>query len=123
VNVHLANTTALYAGFLGVWALAASVLRRPRGRAHRSGLVLLELAAIVQVGLSTVGLLGGHRPAELGTLLGYLVASIVVLPLVVGSAAGEDGPWAGAIVGVGCVALAVVALRLKVTWAVGGPGA
>lgn len=118
MSPHLAVTIALYAAFLAAWAIGAALLGRPRGRTHGVALVALELAAVVQVTLDVAGLLAGHRPPQPATHLGYLVASLVVLPIALSSAgpAEDDGPWGSAIAAVGCCAMAVVALRLRVTW-------
>jgi hypothetical protein len=117
MSPHLAATIALYAGFVACWAVGAAVLRRSPGRTQRPALVALQLAAALQAVLDVAGLLGGHRPPSPAVHLGYVVASVVVLPIALSSAgADDDDPWRAAIVAVGCVATAVVALRLRVTW-------
>lgn len=111
-----------YAGLLAVWAAGAAVLRRPRGPAHSVGLAVLELMLLVQAVLRGVGMLdGGPAPVEPAVHLGYLGASVLLLPLLLaltrpaGHATRADAAWYSATVAVACVAVAVVDVRLMAT--------
>ncbi len=121
MSAHLATTLALYALGLGGWA-ALTALGAPRTPALLASLVLLEAGALVQAGLDLAGLAGGHHPAERATHLGYVAASVLLLPIVLSSASPERvfGRWDAAIACVGCLGMAVVALRLRATWAAAG---
>jgi len=112
----LAFSTAL-AG-VGVAGLTAVRLatRRYRWRGIAPALLAIEVMLVVLAILDVAGLAGGHRPAEPATHLAYLGASLVVLPAAASQAAGDDGFWAGLLVAVAAVALAVVIVRLQTTW-------
>lgn len=126
MTAALALAVLGYSGLLAVWAAAVAVLRRPRGGAHTAGMVLLELMLAAQAGLRGVDLLnGGAAPVEPGTHLGYLAASVVVLPLLLalarptGPATRNDAAWYSAAVAVACVAVLIIEVRLLAT---GPPG-
>ena len=64
----------------------------------------------------------GHRPADAVTNVGYVVVSLVLLPLLVGSrvaAAGEVAAPARSdhiVVALACGVVAIVVLRMHATW-------
>jgi hypothetical protein len=65
-----------------------------------------------------VALAGGHRPAELPTFLAYL-GTVVLLPVAgVLWARSEPTRWAGTVLGVAAVAVAVMLWRLLQLWEV-----
>jgi hypothetical protein len=83
----LAVFVLLYSGLLGCWALVGAVRGRGLGLGYLGGLVLLELTLLVRAGLELSRLMAasggfGRGYAEPGVHAGYLLASIVVLPLV-----------------------------------------
>ena len=114
-------------------ALALVAAGAPLLPAARAGVVVLELLLVVQAVLDVVSLARGHRPVDPGTHAGYLVASVVLLPVLVarrprstpagpvpGSADAGDRP-PGRVTqladAVAVAATAVVSVRLRVTWA------
>ena len=98
----------------------STALRRRIGTAHLATTALLELLLVVQAVVVTVALVGGERPAELATFLAYLV-SVVLLP-VAGLlwARSEPTRWAGTVLGVAALAVAVMLWRLLDLWRVTG---
>jgi hypothetical protein len=80
----LALVLLAYAALLALWALVAAILRRPRGPAHAVGLVLLELGLVVQAVVRALGVAAGDQPARPAAHVGYLAASVVLLPLLLG---------------------------------------
>jgi hypothetical protein len=117
VSRHLAATIAGYALLLAAWSAA----RAARGRGLQAPQLvaagLLQGALVVGGILEVARLLGGgHRAAEPTTHVGYLVASVLVLPLAVSNTSPARATrWDAAIVAVGALATAVVVLRLRVT--------
>jgi hypothetical protein len=113
----------LYAALLAGWALVVAVMRRRPGPGLLGGLVLLELTLVAQAVLDGIGLAAGHRVAEPATHLGYLVTSVVLLPLLLGLTrpprrAGSRPVAAGltaAVIVVACAAVVVVDARLVAT--------
>lgn len=72
---------------------------------------LLVLRAVAGLG----ALAAGNRPAELETHVGYLLASVCVVPLAVRSVEDDDGPWTVGVIGVAAVAVAVISWRMVAT--------
>jgi hypothetical protein len=127
VNASLpakADRTASYSFCIDKGSTGGAALQgREAGAYHRAGLAVLQAAAVVQAGLDVAGELAGHRPAERATHLGYVVASLIIVPIALGAAPPTErrGPWDAAIAAVACVAMLVVVLRLRVTWAAAAP--
>jgi hypothetical protein len=116
VNRHLAATVAGYAFVLMVWSgWRAVVSRRGPDVPQLAAAAFLELALVVQALIEGVRLLRGGRAAEPATHFGYLVASVVVLPLALQATSPDRTRWDGAVLAVGALAAAVVAIRLRVT--------
>ena len=87
----LAVFVLLYAGLLGCWALFSALRGGRLGIGYLGGLVLLELTLLVRAGLELAGLVAagagpggafGRGYAEPSVHAGYLLASVVLLPLV-----------------------------------------
>jgi hypothetical protein len=98
----------------------STALRRRIGSAHLALTGLLELLLVGQAVAAVVALVGGHRPAELATFLAYLT-SVVLLP-VAGLlwARTEPTRWAGTVLGVAALTVAVMVWRLLDLWEVTG---
>ena len=108
-------TVIVYAlGIAGVCALAA-ITGRPRPRAVTAGLVILETSVLVQAVLDGVDVLRGRHGGDMATHVGYLLASVAIIPLTVATVRFDPGRWGSAALAVGCIVLAVVSLRLHQT--------
>lgn len=119
VDALATGLLVLIAGY-GVAALVLTAL----GRAPREYLVIASAGltglVIVQV-LIAVGLMvTGERPDELGTFVGYLVISVILLPLGTLWALAERSRWGTAVLAVACVALVVVVIRMQDLWSTTG---
>ncbi len=115
--VVVATVAAAVVVALGV---LSTVLRRRIGVAHLVGAGALEVVLVVQAVVAGVALAGGHRPAELSTFVAYL-ASVVLLPVAgVLWARTEPTRWAGTVLGVAALAVAVMLWRLLDLWQVTG---
>ncbi len=98
-------------------SLTAALLGRVPGAVQVWSAAALELVVLAQIVVAVVQLLRGERPAEFATFLGYLVASVLVLPVAVVWAAAERSRWSSAVLGVAGLVLAVVVLRMQQVWA------
>lgn len=115
----------LEAVLLGVWALVSAVRRRPLQPGHVVGLVLLEAALVLHGIGAGMAMLAGHRSAEAGTHTAFLLASVVVLPVLLGmpelrrSRVGvprPGDPWRAGLVALGCAAVVAVVSGMWATW-------
>lgn len=111
--------TVLYACALAVGALFRAVLGLGPGTACVGGAVLLELTLVARAVLGAWAMAVGAPLAEPVVHAGYLVTSVVLLPLlvIVGRTPGRRSSTAvdAAVLAVGCAAVAVVGFRLELT--------
>jgi hypothetical protein len=111
------QVVVLYLALVTVLAGAAAAGVRC-GIAVRAGVVIGELLLVVQALLAMISYGRGHRPGEPATNLGYLVVSVVLLPLLAGRALGDAEPSRSeyVVVALACAVAVVVVLRLHATW-------
>lgn len=117
-------TLAVYAGALAAWTATYAV--RGRGPIPRHAAVALVLqaglAAHALARLAT--LFSSGKPADMAIAVGYLTASVLVLPLAAGSVSSllEDGGsasgsgWDAGALSIASAATVVVASRIDATW-------
>jgi hypothetical protein len=72
---------------------------------------LLAIRAVAGLGV----LLSGTEPHAYATHVGYLVASVCVMPLALRSVQDDTGPWSLGVVGVAATAVAVISVRMVMT--------
>jgi len=63
--------------------------------------------------VAVVGLFDGSRPQETGTFAGYLITTIAFAPTALVLAKMEPTRWGNLILGVACLVLPVLVLRLQ----------
>ena len=115
--VWAATVVALLLAGLGA---LSTLTRRRTGLAHLAAAGLLEALLLVQVVVALVRLGGGYRPEETATFLGYL-AGVVLVPVAgVLWARSEPSRWAGTVVGIAGLVVAVMVWRLLQLWEVPG---
>jgi hypothetical protein len=112
-------TTIIVAGLvLAAYALLMTALNRPMGDSLLIALGVLEVLLLVEVGLVAAKLIGGPRPGDLSTLIGYLCA----IPIVAVAAAFwglvERSRWGSAVAGVAGLVAAILMVRLHQVWPV-----
>ena len=76
---------------------------------------MLEVLLVIRALAGLGALLGDDRPASYSTHLGYLVASVCVLPIALRSMADDRGPWSLGVLTVAAVAVGVISLRMMAT--------
>jgi heme A synthase len=72
---------------------------------------LLGLRAVAGFGV----LLSGERPDQVSTHVGYLIASVCIMPLALRSVQDDSAGWSLGVVGVAAVTVAVVSVRIVMT--------
>jgi hypothetical protein len=112
----LSLTCAVFGSIAAIGVTVLAVRGRRLGRLTVVAVVVLELAAVLQAVRDAVGLLGGHQPAEPGTHWGYLITSVVVIPLAAMVGQGDRGRWGAIAIAVGLGAFVVVVFRMQQTW-------
>jgi threonine/homoserine efflux transporter RhtA len=104
-----------YAALVAVLALVV-VFRRGERPGWLDQMTWMLEALLVVRGLAGLGtVLGDHPPASMSTHVGYLVASVCVLPIAMRSVEGDRAVWSSAVVAVAALAVAVIAVRLQMT--------
>jgi hypothetical protein len=116
VNDALAAMIGAAALALAGWVLVPVLRNRWIDCAHVVALGVLEGALVAQAVLAIVWTAQGNRPTELATFIGYLIASVLVLPFAVLLSYLERTKWGSVIVMAGCVVTAVLMLRLYQVW-------
>jgi hypothetical protein len=76
---------------------------------------LLEALLVLRVVAGLGVLLSGRKPDEISTQVGYLIASVCILPLALRSVEDDRGAWSLGVVGVASVTVAVVSVRIVMT--------
>jgi hypothetical protein len=116
LSQSLAAASAGYALVLAVAAGVCGALGRRPGPGLTAGSIVLGFALALQAVLCLADLAGGERPSETGTAVGYLAASVAILPIAGFLAASEASGWSSAVLALAFLALAAVALRLAAVW-------
>ncbi|WP_405145586.1 hypothetical protein OG589_01985 [Sphaerisporangium sp. NBC_01403] len=113
-----ALATALIIGslLLAAMCVVVAVRNRPMGMVLLIGLGVLELALLAQAGIGIAKVIGGERPAETATFIGYLAGTILIPPVAAFWALGERTRWGPAVAAVACFAIPVMVGRLLQLW-------
>lgn len=103
-----------------LWCAASAVVGRAPTIRHRLGLLVLEAVALVQALVLVVGLVveGRRTTGAVAEIVGYLVATLVVLPVGAALAHGERTRYGSIVLAVAGFTLAVLSLRTGQVWAV-----
>jgi hypothetical protein len=101
---------------LAAWSFLDVIRNRAPGRWLLAAIAGLEGLLVVQVVVAVVELATGQRPQELATFIGYLAASLVILPLAYFWAWSEKNRSATAVLGVACLVIPILILRMKQVW-------
>ncbi len=72
---------------------------------------LLALRAVAGLGV----VLSGERPDSVSTHVGYLLASVCIVPLALRSVQDDNGVWSLGVVGVAAATVAVISVRIVMT--------
>ena len=101
---------------LTVLGVVSTLARRRIGLAHLAVAGVLEGLLLVQAAVATAALVGGNRPADTPTFVGYL-AGVVLVPVAgVLWARSEPSRWAGTVIGIAALVAAVMVWRLVQLW-------
>lgn len=101
---------------MAIWSLVLAARNKHAGRITIGGLAVVELALLVQLVVAIV-LLQSHQVAQFWTFVGYLAASLIVLPIGAVWALAERTRWGSVVLAVACLVVPVLVLRLNQLWA------
>jgi hypothetical protein len=99
-----------------LWSFVLSARNREPSKALLGGLAAVELLLVVQLIIGVVLLIGGERPGSVATYLAYLIGCLLVLPVGTVWALAERSRSSTAVLGITCVAIPVMVLRLNEVW-------
>jgi hypothetical protein len=114
-------TALVTAGLVvGGWAALAAARERRVSGAQLVVAAVVEVALLVQAGIALVLLGTGGRGVDAVTFVGYLVTSVLLLPVGAFWAIGERSRWGNGVLALSGVVVAVVVLRLVQVWGARG---
>ena len=113
MNGPLSVATIVAALALAIWCLARAGLNRAPSRFDLAATAALSVLVAVLVLVALAGLFDGSRPRETGTFIGYLITTIAFAPAGLVLARMEPTRWGSLILGVACLVLPVLVLRLQ----------
>jgi hypothetical protein len=111
-----AYATIIVSLLVAAWCFVAASRDSWIDWTHLAGLALAEAAVVGQVVVAVARMIGGERPEQLATFLGYVIAAVALLPAAVGLSFMERTRWGSIIAGAGVLVLAVLVLRLLQVW-------
>ena len=112
----LVGVITVVALLLAVLGAASTVAGRRIGLVHLAGAGLLEALLLVQTGIAVAALAGGTRPDDPATFLSYLIGVLLVPVAGVLWSRTERSRWAGTVLSVAALVVAVMVWRLLQLW-------
>ncbi|OJF14825.1 hypothetical protein [Couchioplanes caeruleus] len=113
MNGPLSIATIVAALVLGVWYLVRTALNRAPSNTDLWSMIGLAALVAILVVVAVVGLFTGDRPTDWTTFVGYLITTVAFAPVAVYLARLEPTRWGTLILGVACLVLPVLVLRLQ----------
>lgn len=98
------------------WAVVAAVRDQPVKGVQIPAMVAVEAALVVQAVAMGVVQAGGHHVPDAVLLWGYLVTSLLLLPLAFGWAFVERTRWSSVVLAVAAVVVVVLQVRIWQLW-------
>jgi hypothetical protein len=112
----LVGAITVVALLLAVLGAATTVAGRRIGLVHLAGAGLLEGLLLLQAGIAVAALAAGTRPADPPTFLSYLIGVLLVPVAGVLWSRTERTRWAGTVIAVAALVVAVMVWRLLQLW-------
>lgn len=110
-------TGLIYGCFaLALFAFGTAAFQRAPGTVNFYLALAAELALLVQLVIAIVKLAGPASAAEPVTFVGYLVASVLIVPIAVFWMIAERTKWGAVVLGIGYLVQVVVMYRLLQVW-------
>lgn len=116
MTAFLVGVITVVALLLALLGAAATLAGRRIGLVHVAGAGLLEVLLLFQAAIAVVALVGGTRPADPATFVSYLVGVVLVPVAGLLWARTERTRWAGTVLAVAGLVVAVMVWRLLQLW-------
>jgi hypothetical protein len=113
VNGPLSVATIVLSLVLAAWFLIRCALDRAPSRFDLLATALLGGLVVVVAVVAVAGLFDGSRPADTVTFIGYLITTVGFPPTAYVLARMEPTRWGNLILGIACLVLPVLVLRLQ----------
>ncbi len=104
-----------YAGLVLLVAAYSAYRWRERPPWLDSMAWMLEFLLIIRALAGLGAIAGGSRPDSMATHVGYLIVSVCVVPIAIGSNPEDRSPWSIGVLAVAVLAVGVVSVRMMVT--------
>jgi asparagine N-glycosylation enzyme membrane subunit Stt3 len=105
---------------LAVWLLLRAAINRPPSRLDLVATLALGVLVLALAVAGVVIMFGDNAPSEAATFAGYLITTACVLPTAGVLARMEPTRWGSVILGVACLTIPALVLRLQQIAAVTG---
>ena len=112
----LAYTVVALAGVGVLWGIVTAIANKPPGKAQLLYAAGLEAVTVVQSIIAVAKIIGGFRPIELATTIGYLIGIVILIPIAWLWANAERNRFSGVVLAVAALAVLAMTLRLLVLW-------
>jgi hypothetical protein len=112
----LAYAVIALAAVAAIWGIVTAVADKPPGIAQLLYAAVVELVTLVQSIIAAAKIIGGFRPAELATTIGYLIGIVILIPIAWFWANAERNRFSGIVLAVAGLAVLAMTLRLLVLW-------
>ncbi|MEU4157571.1 hypothetical protein [Actinoplanes sp. NPDC026670] len=113
MNGALSTATIVAALALAAWYLIRTALDRAPTRIDMIAGAALTVLTTILVIVAVAGLFGDKQPSDIGTFAGYLVTTIGLIPTGMILAKMEPTRWGNLTLGIACLILPVLVLRLQ----------
>jgi hypothetical protein len=115
VSTQITLIVVGYAVLVVILALVVALRRRERPAWLDQMVWMLEALLVIRALAGLGAFSGDDKPDSTSTYVGYLVASVCVLPIAMQSVKDDRAVWSSGVVAVAALAIAVVAVRLEMT--------
>ncbi len=110
------NAVAVAAGAV---AVVLGLLGRKPSDLSLAGPALVELLLIAQLVVAIVAPITGDRPTgSIVEFYAYLISALIIPPAAIAWALLERTRWAVVVVGIACLAVSVMLVRMQIIWTV-----
>jgi hypothetical protein len=112
----LAYVVVALAAVAAIWGIGTAIANKPPGKAQLLYAAGLEAITVIQSIIVAAKLIGGFRPEELATTIGYLIGIVILIPIAWFWANVERNRFSGVVLAVAALGVLAMTLRLLVLW-------